>query len=31
MDVSCVKAEGLDIYGTNVSSIMENAKKSFVK
>ena len=30
-DVSCVKAEGLDIYGANVSSIMENAKKSFVK
>ena len=28
-EVICVKAEGLDIYGADVDSIMENAKKSF--
>jgi FMN-dependent NADH-azoreductase len=27
-DVSCVKAEGLDIYGADVSAIMEKAKGS---
>ena len=28
-DVQCVKAEGLDIYGADVLSIMDKAKKSF--
>ena len=28
-DVVLVKAEGLDIYGADVSTIIENAKKSF--
>ena len=27
--VSCVKAEGLDVYGANVTKIMEEAKNSF--
>ena len=30
-NVECVKAEGLDIYGANVYSILENAKNSFSK
>ena len=28
-DVIIVKAEGLDVYGADVLSILENAKKSF--
>ena len=28
-EVSCVKAEGLDIYGADTASIMEKAKKTF--
>lgn len=28
-EVLCVKAEGLDVYGADVSNILENAKKSF--
>ena len=28
-DVIIVKAEGLDVYGADVLSIIENAKKSF--
>ena len=28
-EVQCVKAEGLDVYGANVESIMQNAKNSF--
>lgn len=27
--VECVRAEGLDVYGADVQSIMDNAKKSF--